>query len=757
MDPRRRLAAWAALSVGGVLLTFAPAVVGLRTLSQRDTDLLYAPVRTLVVEELRAGRLPLWNPYEGTGIPLFAQGIDSVLHPVSLIGAAVAPASIDFLILAYLAAAALGAFALARALGASAPACAGAGVAFALSGFSASMTGNLVFLAGLSTLPWLLAASRSAGAGARWGAVAVAPAAAAAFLSGDVQLALVGLALGAALAGDAGGRRGAARAAGGMAAGILLAAVQILPSRELLPLTYRSLELPETERTLWALAPGRLLEWVVPGLFRGPLAEIPRSSSGTNLAPVFAESVYLGAPLLVAAALGLRRASRTGAVLAGAGALLLWLAMGHHLGARPLLDWVPIWSRFRYSEKLMAPLTLCACALGALGVDAFAAGPLSRAWRRALAAAAAAGGLALLALVLAPAAADSLATRLLGDPGTFYRTTLASGLPHLMAGLAALLALDRLREGRARAAALALLLAVAAASAARYGAHLGSRDLRAFTTPLRLETDSPAPRLAHPEERTFEKPDPAGLVDVIAKVESILLAPAVNVAHRIDTIEVYGAFDALRLTSLVRSFGGEWAHAFRRFGVTHVVVQLPRASAYSPETEGARLVQRDERLGFEVWAVPHRPWAFFARRAVAAEGAGAARDALLDLAARGDDDAVVVEAPEAPTTAPGRVLRVERGTRTLRVEAASDAPALLVVQDAWWPGWRAAVDGEPVEILAADFLVRAVRWPSGRHRLEMTYDPPELAAGLALSALGALLLLLLAARAARRGPAAPVR
>src|SRR5512142_1137007 len=114
MDPRQQRAAWAAVTAAGVLAAFAPAVLGLRTLSHRDTDLLYAPVRTLVVAELRAGRLPLWNPYEATGKPLFAEGIHSVLHPLSLLAAAVAPSSIDFLILAYLLAAALGTFLLCR-------------------------------------------------------------------------------------------------------------------------------------------------------------------------------------------------------------------------------------------------------------------------------------------------------------------------------------------------------------------------------------------------------------------------------------------------------------------------------------------------------------------------------------------------------------------------------------------------------------------------------------------------------------------
>src|SRR5512138_1973032 len=105
--PRR---AWL---LGIALLGAAPlAVVVLagRTLAWGDTGRLYAPVRTLVVEALRAGRLPLWNPYEGTGKPLFAEGIHSVLHPISLAAAALAPSSIDFLVLAYLVAAALAAF-----------------------------------------------------------------------------------------------------------------------------------------------------------------------------------------------------------------------------------------------------------------------------------------------------------------------------------------------------------------------------------------------------------------------------------------------------------------------------------------------------------------------------------------------------------------------------------------------------------------------------------------------------------------------
>jgi hypothetical protein len=115
---------------------------------------------------------------------------------------------------------------------------------------------------------------------------------------------------------------------------------------------------------------------------------------------------------------------------------------------------------------------------------------------------------------------------------------------------------------------------------------------------------------------------------------------------------------------------------------------------------------------------------------------------------------VAVEAPEAPPTAPGRVLSVARGREAVAIEAEAAGPALLVVNDAWWPGWMAEVDGAPAPILPADGLVRAVPFPAGRHRLVMRYQPPEVGAGLAVSALGLALLVGLGAweeRARRRG------
>jgi hypothetical protein len=207
-----------------------------------------------------------------------------------------------------------------------------------------------------------------------------------------------------------------------------------------------------------------------------------------------------------------------------------------------------------------------------------------------------------------------------------------------------------------------------------------------------------------------------------------------------------------RVTSLALAYGATWPRAFRRFGLDHMLLPLPHEAA----VEGGRLAQRDEALGFELWTVPHRPWAFFAGRALATRSPEDALRAVLDLSSRDDRATVVVEAAEPPPTSPGQVLRVERGTSTVRIEAEASGPGLLVVQDAFWPGWRASIDGRPAELLAADYLVRAVPWPPGRHVLEMIYEPPELRYGLAVSATGGVLVLLLAALAARRKRASAV-
>jgi hypothetical protein len=82
-------------------------------------------------------------------------------------------------------------------------------------------------------------------------------------------------------------------------------------------------------------------------------------------------------------------------------------------------------------------------------------------------------------------------------------------------------------------------------------------------------------------------------------------------------------------------------------------------------------------------------------------------------------------------------------------------PGYLVLTDAYYPGWTATVDGQPVPIERADILFRAVKVPAGQHRVELRYQPQSCSFGLLIS-IGTLVVLLGAWLVVRRRNRSPV-
>jgi hypothetical protein len=70
------------------------------------------------------------------------------------------------------------------------------------------------------------------------------------------------------------------------------------------------------------------------------------------------------------------------------------------------------------------------------------------------------------------------------------------------------------------------------------------------------------------------------------------------------------------------------------------------------------------------------------------------------------------------------------------VEVWAEEPSFLILSDAFYPGWEAAVDGRPAPILRANILLRAVAVPAGGHTVEFSYRCRPLEAGLRLSVAG---------------------
>jgi hypothetical protein len=130
-----------------------------------------------------------------------------------------------------------------------------------------------------------------------------------------------------------------------------------------------------------------------------------------------------------------------------------------------------------------------------------------------------------------------------------------------------------------------------------------------------------------------------------------------------------------------------------------------------------------------------------------------AADALALLDSGLPPDAAVVEggAPlDGPSATAGTALINEYAAERIVVATESTQPALLVLSDAFYPGWQATVDGAPAAILPTNVLYRGVYVPAGAHTVTFTYEPTGWRSGLAAAG-GGLLLALLAVIAASAG------
>jgi hypothetical protein len=106
---------------------------------------------------------------------------------------------------------------------------------------------------------------------------------------------------------------------------------------------------------------------------------------------------------------------------------------------------------------------------------------------------------------------------------------------------------------------------------------------------------------------------------------------------------------------------------------------------------------------------------------------------------------VVVEAMPSewqPTNATpsGDVHVVSWTDRTIELLVGATGPEFLVVNDSYFPGWVATIDGRFAPIVRANYLARGVVIGAGNHRVEMVYRPRSLLVGVAISIATAVLL-----------------
>jgi hypothetical protein len=93
---------------------------------------------------------------------------------------------------------------------------------------------------------------------------------------------------------------------------------------------------------------------------------------------------------------------------------------------------------------------------------------------------------------------------------------------------------------------------------------------------------------------------------------------------------------------------------------------------------------------------------------------------------------------DTPARAPSRVNVTDYRLNSVDVEVETPAAGLLVMSDAYYPGWEAQLDGQPVPLYQTNGVMRGVFVPSGAHHVRFQFNPPLLRVGGILAALSLL-------------------
>jgi hypothetical protein len=700
--------------------------------------LQFYPWHEMASSALRAGRLPLWNPLAGCGAPLLANYQTAVFYPPNWLYLIIpAEYAMGLVGMVHLIWAGLGMRAYLRRLGVDRLGQGVGAISFALSGYLVSRFGFLSITSTVPWLPWLMwAVDGVVEAGGkrslRRAFSLLAGVVAMMLLAGHAQTAFYSLIL----AGAYGLWRVLARPAGSdsrmkgavlawmlaaVALGAAVAAVQLVPTFELMQASQRAGGVEREFALTYSFWPWRFLSLIAPDLFGSPAR-----GDWWGYGMYWEDAIYVGLLTLLLAVRGVvrwLRERRTAppavqAVPFFAVSLIpvVILALGKNTPLFPFLyDHVPTFNMFQAPTRWMVLAVFALCVLGAAGADRFVVSERGMFWSRL----SLAGGAAVvpIALVVSRGVSEGVRPSL---PDALIRLG-------IQVALMALLFLtweraEKLARGRPMWETAALvLLALDLISA--HGGLNPTLPASYYHQPSGLAETVAA---TAPGTRTLYLPEDAYQAEFEALLDvsnfhaggrtrwDELRASLLPNLGLIDGVPSANNFDPLRVgpqDALIEALRGvrlsEAIESARRMGVG--VLLAPR------DLPGMGQIGRAGEI--RAYRVPD-PWPRVALADCAESESGLGCRPRSNGVAR-----IMTDMPER-----------------LAVHVEAEQAGYLLLLDTYYPGWTVKLDGQAVPLLQANGAFRAVQVPAGEHEIIFAYQPVSLLVGAAISGVGLLAL-----------------
>ena len=721
--------AWLALALA--LALTAPVLWPGRYIFWGTPYFQFIPWRWLAWRLLVQGRFPWWNPFTGLGMPLAANYQTAVLYPgtwltwlfawvAGLSGLAYAHGW--WVVLHLL----LGAWGMARWMqeeGRSRPAAWLAGLAFGFSGYAVARGGVFLSMnAAMAWTPWVLWAwTRLLRRPGRGPLLTLALVMAMQLLTGHAQTTwytwLFAAALG--LRQRPGGRAFAYALLAGVWA-LLLAGGQMAATAEYTLLSARSQGLEADFALQYSFWPWYYLLLLSPWAFGHPAW-----GNHWGFPALWEHTIYVGVLPLLLALYALVRAPRRMLFWLGLLAVAQVLALGRFTPVYPwLFRHVPTFDAFQAPARWHLWTVLLLAVLAAHGADAVQTfTPRMRYWLNlGTAGTLALVPFALMGQALLPQAYRTLAWGLLGFAVT--------------AGLGLAVWRFALRRGRRvwlRAILLLTVLDLAVNQQGWYPATSGAAYAQDFPNKARLAQILAGGRFWMPPDLQQQL-----LYEVYLRFRDFRpqaplwqartqMLPNVNL---LDGFPGVNAYDPLRPARLARLEDAltTWpepqrTRLLRLLGVS-LRIETPTHSEPLVPAAWLTWVEQVEWVTSE-----DQVWQALARRL---QSPAWAQGVVLEAAS----PRPLQRGPSPPAAGGAGVMLEGRMYLDGRwdIQVTAPRPGYLVVRQAYYPGWRAWVDGEEVPLYPADGVLMALPVPAGRHRVQVVYAPRHLYAALALQA-----------------------
>ena len=270
-------------------------------------------------------------------------------------------------------------------------------------------------------------------------------------------------------------------------------------------------------------------------------------------------------------------------------------------------------------------------------------------------------------------------------------------------------------------------------------------DLSAVGSYTDVSSTDPTRGYDHPAIVEFLRNEPnVGRIDTLTDIQS-WWQPDSAALHGLE--DVGGIANPLMLDhwqQLWEALGGRQSKLYDMLHVTHVVVQdgtpLPEGKFEQVlDAPGELALYRNNSVLPRAWLIHQVHTAANEEQAwelLQAPDFDPSRQAIV---LNGADSRTI--ATSTTTSGTGSVQVLERTTNALTIHVQSEDPALLLLSELWYPGWRATVNGKTVSVWQTNGALRSVTVPAGESTVALWFAPDSWRIGL-LSAIAGWLLLI---------------